>query len=803
MDVPASASPAWGAPAASAPSAWAAGAAVPGLSRDEIAARVREGRVNTMPPLPGRSFGQILRANVLTRFNAILGSLLVVVAVVGPLQDGLFGAVIAANTAIGIFQEVRSKRTLDRLAILSAPRTHALRSGRVVELAVEEVVIDDVLELHTGDQVPVDAVVLRSDGAEADESLLTGEAQPVSKEEGDALMSGSFVVAGNVLVRATAVGGASYASRIEAQARRFNLIRSELQQGTNRILRLVTWVMVPAGAALVTTQVVRSHQSLPDALRASVAGVSAMVPEGLVLLTSVAFAAGALRLARRRVLVQELAALEGLARVDILLTDKTGTLTAPGMTVRHIEPVGSHSRSAPDDALASLVAADPDPNQTLQAIGKHLAGRPTWDAAARVPFSSARKWGAASFPGRGSWVMGAPEIVAPGATEVLRAAEGFAAEGRRVVLVATTPAPLDGDGLPLGIEPVALVVLDEILRDDASATIAYLLDQGVTIKVLSGDAPVTVAAVAQRAGVPVLGTPCDASALAAGDGAVGAALDATNVLGRVQPEQKLAAVRALQERGHVVAMVGDGVNDVQALKQADLGIAMGAGSAASRSVARIVLLDSAFSAVPPILDEARRVIANIERIARLFVTKTVYAALLATVVAITAVPYPFFPRHLTIVSTLTIGVPGFFLAFAPGAPRAHAGFTSRVLRFTIPAGVAAAAATFVAYAVARSWPAVDVTAARSTAMLVLFGLGFWILVLVARPLTIMRIVLVACMAAAIPPLFAIPGARSVLDLAAPPAGLALAGLGILGAAIAILTAWRALASRATGRARDT
>ena len=763
-----------------------------GLTVAEVQARVLAGQVNVAPPMPGRTVGQILRANVFTRFNAILGSLLVVVAIVGPVQDGLFGVVLVANTTIGVLQEIRAKRLLDRLAILSAPKAHVVREGRVQDLPIGQIVLDDVLELRPGDQVVVDGSVLASERMELDESLLTGEADSVERGQGDRVLSGSFVVAGTGTIRATSVGEAAYASSVEAQARRFSLIRSELQSGTNRILRWVTWVMVPSGIALVITQLMRSHQSLHDALRSSVAGVSAMVPEGLVLLTSIAFAVGALRLAQRHVLVQELAAVEGLARVDVLCIDKTGTLTEPGMHLETVEVLADMSRESVEQILAAIAVSDPAPNATIRALPVSNAPEPRWTIESRVPFSSSRKWSAARFVEQGTWILGAADVILPkaqhGMASLVTRYEGSA---HRVLLLARAGGDISGPDLPEEMEPIALVVLAERLRADAAETVRYLVGQGITIKVLSGDAPETVAKVAQRVGVPTGGDPRDARELI-DDEDLGRALDATNVFGRVRPEQKLAAVRILQSAGHVVAMVGDGVNDVQALKQADLGIAMGSGSQSSRSVARVVLLDSAFSAVPRMLAEGRRVIANIERVANLFVTKTVYAALLAVVVAITAVPYPFFPRHLTIVSTFTIGIPGFFLALAGGAPRAVSGFAKRVLAFTLPAGIAAAAATLTVYSVARASSGTTLIEARTSALIAVFAVGIWVLLLIARPLNILRILLVIAMIGGLALPLAIPYARRVLALQVPSAGLLALSIGVVGVSIAMLTAWRAL-----------
>jgi len=775
-----------------------------GLDQAGVAARVEAGLVNEAPRAPGRSLAQILRANVCTRFNALLGTLFVVVIVVGPPQDALFGVVLVVNTAVGVFQEMRAKRTLDRLAILTAPKARVVRSGQTQDIATSELVQDDVLDLRLGDQLAVDATVLAAAGLELDEALLTGEAEPVAKERGDGLLSGSFVVAGSGQARATAVGGDSYAARLQSQARRFSLVRSELQQGTTQILRGLTWVMVPAGILLLTSEFFRSHDPFEDSVLGSAAGLVAMVPEGLVLLTSLAFAMGAMRLARRRVLVQELAAIEGLARVDTLCVDKTGTLTRPGMRLLETEVIGGWPSARIAEVVAGLAADDKAPNGTVAALAARYPSSPGWTITARVPFSSARKWSGLTFAGQGTWLLGAPAVVGGAGLgpDVAASVATHEAAGRRVLLLASAVGPLDGhrDGRPPPAEPAALLVLAEELRDETAATVRYLLSQGVTIRVLSGDAPRAVAAIAERAGIPAEGEPCDASPLT--DAEMAARIGSVSVFGRVRPGQKLAAVRALRQAGHVVAMIGDGVNDVQALKEADLGIAMGSGSEASRGVARVVLLDGTFAAVPQVLAEGRRVIANIERVARVFVTKTCYAALIAIVIGIAGAGYPFFPRHLTLISTLTIGVPGFFLALAPGAPRARPGFTRRVLSFAVPAGVAVGAAVLATDAIAHAAPGVTQEQTQTASLLAAFAMGLWVLGLVAltaapgRPKA-PRLALVAAMAACLAGLFAIPAARSTFALEMPPAGVLIASAATVAVAICALTLWLARVPGAT------
>jgi len=775
----------------------AAGEALTGLDAAAVAARVSEGLVNTAPPSPGRSVAQILRANVCTRFNAILGTLFVIVIAVGPPQDALFGVVLVVNTGIGVFQELRAKRALDRLAILTAPRARVLRGGQLAQIATSGIVQDDVLDLRIGDQVPVDAAVLAADGLELDEALLTGEAEPVVKRPGDTLLSGSFVVAGGGRAQATAVGGEAYAARLQAQARRFSLVHSELQQGTTQILRGLTWVMIPAGALLLFSEFFRSHDSFEDAVRGSAAGLVAMVPEGLVLLTSLAFAMGAMRLARRRVLVQELAAIEGLARVDVLCVDKTGTLTRPGMRLVETEVIGGWPPERIAEVVAAIAADDNAPNGTVAALATSYPDSPGWTATARVPFSSARKWSGLTFEGHGTWLLGAPAVVGgvglspDAAAAVARHEEA----GHRVLLLAGTADSLDTDPPP-GAEPAALLVLAEELRDETAATVRYLLGQGVTIRVLSGDAPRAVAAIARGAGIPAEDEPCDASLLTEPE--VAARIGSVSVFGRVRPAHKLAAVRALRQAGHVVAMIGDGVNDVQALKEADLGIAMGSGSDASRSVARVVLLDGTFAAVPQILAEGRRVIANIERVARLFVTKTAYAAVIAIAIGLAGAGYPFFPRHLTLISSFTIGVPGFFLALAPGAPRAQPGFVRRVLSFAVPAGIAVAAAVLATDVIAHAVPGVSAEQARTACMLAAFAMGLWILAVVALSGSpddgrsrAVRLALVGAMAACMAALFAVPAARRTFALALPPASVLLAEAAVVVIAICALALWQA------------
>ncbi|SEO83620.1 HAD-IC family P-type ATPase [Trujillonella endophytica] len=765
-----------------------------GLTAAEVAARVAAGAVNVAAARTSRSLAAIVRTNVFTFFNGLLAALWVVAVLTGRWQNALFGGVIVANSAIGIVQELRAKRTLDRLAVLSAPRARPVRDGREEEAAVADVVLDDLLVVRAGDQVPVDGVLHRGEGLSVDESLLTGESDSVAKVPGDALLSGSVVLAGSGRVQATAVGEQAYAARLAAEARVFTRARSELQEGTTRILRWIALVLLVVGPLVLWSQFrTEENEDWRDAVTGTVGALVGMVPEGLVLLTTLAFLVATLGLARRQVLVQELPAVEGLARVDVVCLDKTGTLTHGDIALDRVEPLGADAGTGP--ALALLCAADGG-NATSRALAAAFADAGGEAVAAAVPFSSARKWSAVRTARGVSWVLGAPEMVLPapgcGAQRDARArADEIAAAGRRVLLLARSPEPWAGDAaepdLPAGLEPAALVVLAERIRDDAAEVLRYFTDQGVALKVISGDNPRTVGAVAAAVGVPGVvgaGDAVDARTLPEDPDALGAVLETASVFGRVTPHQKRAMVRALQARGHVVAMTGDGVNDALALKDADIGVAMGNGAPATRAVAQLVLLDGRFAHLPHAVAEGRRVIANIERAANLFLVKNVYSVVLALVTVVTLVAYPLEPVQLTLISTLTIGVPGFFLALAPNRRRYVPGFVGRVLRFSLPVGLVIGALAYVAYAVTR-WldPDGGVAAARTTATVVVLVVALWTLAVLARPLTRGKAALLVAMAGLAALAVALPGFREDVLLLQPtgPTLLLAAALGAGGA----------------------
>ncbi|MGV9882449.1 HAD-IC family P-type ATPase [Streptomyces sp. NPDC003006] len=722
-----------------------------GLSAAEVAERVARGEVNDVPVRSSRSLGEIIRANVFTRFNAIIGVLWVIMLFVAPIQDSLFGFVIVANTGIGIVQEWRAKKTLDSLAVIGEAKPTVRRDGRAAEISTSEIVLGDLVELGPGDKIPVDGEAVETDSLEIDESLLTGEADPVVKKPGDRMMSGSFVVAGGGAFTATKVGREAYAAQLAEEASRFTLVHSELRSGISTILKYVTWLMVPTSIGLVISQLVVKDDDFKESVAYTVGGIVPMIPEGLVLLTSVAFAIGVIRLGRQQCLVQELPAIEGLARVDTVCLDKTGTLTEGGMDVTELRTLNGGDETYVRKVLGALGESDPRPNASLQAIIDAYPDSEEWRCTESLPFSSARKYSGASFSeGDGTtsaWLLGAPDVLLPEGDPSLTEIEELNQQGLRVLLLARVGGDLDAPDVAASARATALVVLEQRLRPDAADTLRYFEEQDVAAKVISGDNAVSVSAVAGKLGLPGAGNTVDARRLPTEQGEMARELEGNAVFGRVTPQQKRDMVGALQSRGHTVAMTGDGVNDVLALKDADIGVSMGSGSEATRAVAQIVLLNNSFATLPSVVAEGRRVIGNITRVATLFLVKTVYSVILALLVVCSQVEYLFLPRHLTLLSTLTIGVPAFFLALAPNKERAQPHFVRRVMRYAIPGGVIAGGATFATYLLARHHyeGAGAREAETSAATLALFLIAMWVLAIIARPYTWWRIGLIGAM----------------------------------------------------------
>lgn len=796
-----------------------------GLSTAEVAERVARGEVNDVPVRSSRSITEIVRANVFTRFNLIIGVLWVIMLFVAPIQDSLFGFVIVANTGIGIIQEWRAKKTLDSLAVIGEAKPTVRRDGTAAEISTSEIVLGDLVELGPGDKVVVDGTVSEADSLEIDESLLTGEADPVIKRAGDPVMSGSFVVAGGGAFTATKVGREAYAAQLAEEASRFTLVHSELRSGISTILKYVTWMMVPTAIGLIISQLVVKDNNFKESVARTVGGIVPMIPEGLVLLTSVAFAIGVVRLGRKQCLVQELPAIEGLARVDVVCLDKTGTLTEGGMDVTEVRPLNGSDEAYVTQVLRTFGSSDPRPNASLQAIidaypavgGDTLPGADggalpaaggdahppvggdaeSWTVTDAMPFSSARKYSGAAFTeadGTDSvWLLGAPDVLLSEGDATLTEIEQLNEQGLRVLLLARAEGSLDAPGAAAGAAPTALVVLEQRLRPDAGDTLAYFADQNVATKVISGDNAVSVGAVAGKLGLAGAENTLDARRLPTDPDEMATAMEENAVFGRVTPQQKRDMVAALQSRGHTVAMTGDGVNDVLALKDADIGVSMGSGSEATRAVAQIVLLNNSFATLPSVVAEGRRVIGNITRVATLFLTKTVYSVLLAILVVCFQVEYPFLPRHLTLLSTLTIGVPAFFLALAPNKERAQPHFVRRVMRYAIPSGAIAAAATFATYLVARHYYSGEgaLEAETSAATLTLFLVSMWVLAIIARPYTWWRVGLVAAMGLGFLIVLVVPWLQDFFALKLVGAPMPWTAVGIAVAAAALLEfTWR-------------
>lgn len=764
----------------------------PGLSDVEVERRIAQGVVNRTEQRSSRSVAEILQANVFTRFNAILGVLLAVIIVLGSMKDALFGIVLILNAAIGIVQELRAKWALDRLSLLNTCDVAVIRNGRKIALHSDQVVVDDVVVISEGEQIITDGKVLAVTGLEIDESLLTGEAEAVSKKEGDTLLSGSFVIAGQGVYKATEVGENAYAAKLANEARKFKAPHSELQVSINTILRFITWLMVPAALLLFLTERAVSH-SFNAAAVATVSGLVGMIPQGLVLLTSIAFAVSVIRLGKRKVLVQELSAVESLARVDVVCFDKTGTLTDGPLAFDRVE-ILDESQPA-KAALGALAAVFAESSDSMIATIAAACPSPQWTVRSSIPFSPLRRWSAATFEEHGTWVLGAPEVLLEHIEQPDKARAmltHLAESGARILLLALTDKEIAGESLPK-LKASAFVVIREHVRIDAPDTLAFFKAQGIQMKVISGDNPLTVAAVARQAGLDFSGQPADARTMPQAGRELGLFMENNTVFGRVQPRQKKAMVQALQERGHVVAMLGDGVNDVLAIKQADLGIAVGSGTSATKAVAQLVLIDGRFETLPHIVAEGRRVLANVERVANLFVTKTVYATLLVIIVSLARWPFLLLPRHFTLIDAFTIGTPAFFLSLAPNARRYQPGFLSRLLRFTLPAGIILGAAVFASILFARSDPSLTLEQEQTIATIVLSSLGLCILMLLASPLVSWQGILVAIMAIGFFLVFLIPSTRIFFVLMLPSWNVLLeTGVVVIVAAVLFYVVWHLL-----------
>lgn len=747
-----------------------------GLSQTEVADLTKKGLSNQFTPRATRTVRQILRANVFTLFNAILSACIVVTLIFGHWADAVFGIVMVVNALTGIVSELRAKRVLERISILQENPIQVIREGKQQAISPRQIVQGDLLWLRRGDQIPADGEVVSTRGFYLDESNLTGESVPRPRAVGEKVYSGAAVVAGDGYVQVSAVGSRSWANAMAIQVKKFKMAHSELEEGINKILTVITYCL-PLVIVLLAVAQVRNLGGLSEVtwnnigpvVVAVVAGIVGMIPQGLVLLTSVNFAAASLKLARQGVLIQELPAVEVLARVDTLCLDKTGTLTTGEIAARgfvlpgqdQLVPAGKLDLTA--QAALQILTKERE-NDTSAAIYERLdrdLKKPTLNIEnpQLIPFDSARKWSGLVSAGD-TWVLGAPEIVLGQDRSCQAQTATWAQKGARVLALArgkNQEISPQNPALPETLELVALIVLTERLREDAAQTLDFFREEGVEVLIISGDNPVTVAALAGRLGVETTGF--DARKLPEDEEGIARILKKHQVFGRVTPEQKRALVHALQASGKCVAMTGDGVNDALALKDADLGIAMGNAAQATKSAAKAVLLDSRFSALPQVLGEGRRVLGNMERVSTLFLSKTTYAALLALIVGALGIRYPYLPRHLTLISSSTIGIPAFFLALAPSNRRYRPGFLRRVGQLALPAGLLCGSTSIGAYL----WlDRTEVATSAATIILAIGALG--LLAILSQPLSSWRGGLLTAMIALVLAAITVPVVRDFFAL---------------------------------------
>jgi cation-transporting ATPase E len=711
-------------------------AAERGLSSAEAAKRLR--KLGSPPDTSSRSVSSIVAGNVFTLFNAIIGGFFVLILSLGLFADAVFGLIAIVNSYIGIRQELNAKKTLDELAVLVAPQAKAIRDGETVSLRSEEIVPGDLIAVEPGDQLVADGEVVSSRGLTLDESLLTGEADGIRKEAGDRALSGSFCIAGSGRYRVDAVREDSYAGRLAGEAKAFRHPPSPLQHEVNRVIVACTWGMAPLAVLLLITFQLRGTD-LVEAAQTATAGLVTLIPEGLVLLMSVTFAVAAVRLARKDTLVQQMSATESLAAVDTICVDKTGTLTDGQLRLLGAEVAEGVEPDEATAALGRFAASAGDRNRTLEAVAEAFPATPG-RAGGEVPFSSKWKWSGLRLGGV-SYVLGAPDVLAAsGALELplglARKLDEETAAGRRVVAFGQSSEALPEDpehAPPPRLTPVALIVLEETLRADAAETIAFIREEGVDLKLISGDARATVTAVANAVGVPADAGVIEGSELPEDPQQLAAVAQRNTIFCRIAPEQKKALVEALRAAGRYTAMIGDGVNDVPALKQARLAVAMGSGAQVTKGIADVVLLKDEFARLPEAVAEGRRIARNIHRLGRLYLTKSVYAAALILLVAVPGFAFPFLPRHLTLAVFLTIGIPSFVLALAPSDGPLYRGRLLRALAaFAVPAGLATALGSILCFFLVDTVFGGSLEAGRTAATTTLIVLGLSFVLLLER-----------------------------------------------------------------------
>ena len=710
-----------------------------GLSQEQVQERIDSGWTNEMVTEESKTVGQIIKGNLLTYFNLIFAILAILVVAAGSFRSLTFLPVVIANLFIGILQEIRAKKTLDQLTMLNAPKAEVVRNGHISEIPAEELVLDDIVIFRAGDQICADAIVL--DGSVlVNEALLTGESDELRKELGDFLMSGSFVVSGECYARLERVGADSYISELTLEAKAQDQKKhSEMLRVLDRMVGIVGILIVPIGVFLFVQQYVFSGASFQSSILSMVAAVVGMIPEGLYLLASVALVVSVIRLASQKVLVHDMKCIESLARVDVLCVDKTGTITENEMQVSSVIPMEGFDPTQGvglKAQISTLIAAMPEGNLTMQALKRYFKTPLKKNAEAVFPFSSTYKYCTAVFPDN-AYVLGAPELVLRSDYEKYRPLmESYSADGFRTVLFGRYEGVPDGQALTEPVIPMGLILLTNPIRRDAPETFRYFAQQGVAIKVISGDNPLTVSQIAAEAGIPGAENYVDASTLETED-ALRSATEQYTVFGRVTPEQKRLLVRALRSAGHTVGMTGDGVNDVLALKEADCSVAMASGCDAAAQVSQLVLLESDFSTMPPVVAEGRRVVNNIQRSASLFLVKNIFSFLMSVFSACFMLNYPLEPAQISLISMFTIGIPGFFLALQPNTEAIHGRFLSNVLIKALPAGLTDFLVVGALVIFGRVF-GVNETDISTACTMLLAIVGFMILYHISKPLNLLR-----------------------------------------------------------------
>ncbi len=720
-----------------------------GLTRQDVEERIRSGQVNRMEHTTVKTNKEIVRAHVLTYFNFLNLFLAILVLLTGQFKNMTFMGVVIVNALIGIMQELKVKKVVDKLTVLTASKAHVVRENKKYEIDIEEVVKDDILIVTNGDQICADCEVLDCDGLEVNESMLTGESKPVKKKAGDELMSGSFVVAGGGVGRVVHVGDENYAAELTRKAKTKKRATSEMQNTIRRIIAVISILIIPIGILLFLSQVHVQGTTRNEAIVGTVAGIIGMIPEGLVLLTSISFILGVGRLAKKRALVQEMEAIEALARVNVLCLDKTGTITTGELEVTEVLALGDAKKEEVSEIMNELTFAFEDTNNTQEALKKYFRRTNIYTVKERIPFSSERKYRAVSFENRGCFVLGAPEFLLgerEEEQEIGKTVDAYSEEGYRVLLLGRCSALHPEDGSVEGVVPMGLIVILDCIRKEAPDVFAYFREQNVEIKVISGDNPMTVSKIAGKAGLSGAEKYVDASTLGDDPQSYREAVQKYNVFGRVKPEQKQHLVHAYQSEKKVVGMVGDGVNDVLALKDADCGIAMAAGSDAAKQSAHIVLLDSDFACLRNIVSEGRTIIANIERVSALYLTKTLYSILLSVIFILLGRAYPFIPVQLSLISAACIGLPSFVLTLEHTEEVTSTGFLRHVMQTALPAALTMVGTLLVVQILSPFWNGKEILTYTFN-LLVGGTVGIMVVFRVCRPLNWLRGILCCCVIA--------------------------------------------------------